>query len=102
METVKENVYCHKSPCVTDMGWFDLVVLNRDVLSLAIEACNDLFADLPMYTLASYRKATYRQFVLWQHGDLGRSNRCVVVSWVVLSIRRKYSAPDGHYLGFGK
>ena len=52
METVEENVCCRKSPCVTGMGWFDSVVLNRDVLSLAIEARNDLFADLPVYTPA--------------------------------------------------
>ena len=100
METVEENVCCHKSPCVTYMGWFDSVVLNRDVLSLTIEAHSDLFADLPVYTPTSYRKAAYRQFVLWQYGHLGRSNHCVVPSCVVLSIRCKYPALDGHYVGF--
>ena len=100
METFEENVCCHKSPCVTDIGWFNSVVLNRDVLSLAIEARSDLFADLPVYTPASYRKAAYRQFVLWKHDHLGRTNRCVVPSCVVLSIRRKYPAPDSHYIGF--
>ena len=100
MATAEENVCCHKLPYITDMGWFDSVVLNRDVLTLVIEAHSDVFADLPVYTPASYRKAAYRQFVLWQHGHLGRSNRRVVPSCVVLSIRHKYSAPDGHYLGF--
>ena len=64
MATAEENVCCHKLPCVTDMGWFDSVVLNRDVLTLPIEDCSDVFADLHVYTPALYRKAAYRQFVL--------------------------------------
>ena len=47
------------------MGWFDSVVLNQDVLSLAVEARSDIYAHNPVYTPASYRKATYG---LWQHG----------------------------------
>ena len=100
MDTADENVCCRKTFCITDMGWFDSVVLNRDVLSLAIEARCDVYAELPVYSPAAYRKAAYRQFALWQHGHLGRNNHCVVPSCVVLSIRRKYPAPDGHYLGF--
>ena len=65
MATAEENVCCRKRPCLTTMGWFDSVVLNRDVLSVAIEARSDVFADDPEYTPASYRKAAYRQFVLW-------------------------------------
>ena len=34
------------------------------------------------------------------YGHLERNNRRVVPSCVVLSIRRKYPAPDGQYLGF--
>ena len=49
MATAEENVCYHKLPCVTDMGWFNSVVLNRDVLTLAIEARSDVFADLPVY-----------------------------------------------------
>ena len=100
MATAEENVCCRKRSCLTTMGWFDSVVLNRDVLSVAIEARSDVFADDPEYTPASYRKAAYRQFVIWQHGHLGRSNRRVVPSCVVWCIRNKYPAPDGVYLGF--
>ena len=55
------------------MGWFDSVVLNRDVLSVAIEARSIVFADDPEYTPASYRKVAYRQFVIWQHGHLAKA-----------------------------
>ena len=82
------------------MGWFDTVVLNRDVLSVAIEARSDVFADDPECTPASYRKAAYRQFVIWQHGHLGRNNQRVVLSCIVWCIRSKYPAPDGIYMGF--
>ena len=100
MPTADENVCCRKRPCVSTMGWFDTVVLNRDVLSVAIEARSDIYADDPEYNPASYRKAAYRQFILWQHGHLGRGNRRVVPSCVVWSVRSKYPAPDGVYLGF--
>lgn len=100
MDTSEENVCCRKTPCVTEMGWFDSVVLNRDVLSLAIEARSDIYADTPVYTPASYRKAAYHQYILWQHGYMGRNNRRVIPSCVVWCIRRKYPAPDGRYLGF--
>ena len=80
------------------MGWFDTVVLNRDVLSVAIETRSDVFADDPEYTPASYRKAAYRQFVIWQHGHLGRNNQSVVPSCIVWCIRSKYPAPDGIYV----
>jgi len=34
---------------ITLMGWFDAVVLNRNVLSLAIEAQYDVLRELPDY-----------------------------------------------------
>ena len=97
MPTADENVCCHKRPCVSIMGWFETVVLNRDGLSVAIEARSDIYADDPEYNPASYRKAAYWQFILWQHGHLGRGNRRVVPSCVVWSIRSKYPAPDGGF-----
>ena len=85
--TQQKKMCCRIRPCLTTTGWFDSVVLNRDVLSVAIEARSDLFADDPEYTSASYRKAAYHQFVLWQHGYLGKNNRHVVPSCVVWCIR---------------
>jgi len=58
-------ICCRKRPCITLMGWFDAVVLNRDVLSLAIEAQCDVLGELPDYRHNSFRKAVYRQFTVW-------------------------------------
>ena len=75
-------------------------VLDTSVLSIAIVNRSDVFADDLEYSPASYRKAAYRQWILWQHGYLGRANRRVIPSCVVWAVRDRYPAPDGNYLGF--
>lgn len=95
-----ENVCCWQVPCVTTTEMFDNNVLNTDVLSIAIVSGSDILASTPDYSRASYRKAAYRQWTMWQHGYLGRGNRRVVPSCVVWAVRNKYPAPDGIYLGF--
>ena len=59
-----------------------------------------IFADMPEYSPASYRKAAYRQWIMWQHGYLGRNNQRVIPSCVVWAVRNAYPATDGVYLGF--
>lgn len=100
MEHPNENVCCRKSPCITTIDSFEMLVLQRDVLSVAIVHRSDTFGDDPEYTLRSYRKAAYCQWSLWQHGYLGRGNRRVIPSCVVWAVCEKYPDPDGQYLGF--
>ena len=100
MEHAVENICCRQRNCITLSTTFDGVVLDRSVLSVAIISRSDLFADDPDYSPASYRKAAYRQFIMWYHGHLGRGNRRVVPSCVVWRVRDEYPAPDGIYLGF--
>ena len=95
-----ENVCCRKQTCVTAQDFFQLAVLDMNVLSIAIVNRSDVFADDPDYSPSSYRKAAYRQWILWQHGYLGRTNRRVVPSCIVWAVRDKYPAQDGQYLGF--
>ena len=95
-----ENVCCRQRPCITTSEAFESIVLDSHVLSVAIVSRSDTFADDPDYTSASYRKAACRQWVMWQHGYLGRSNRKVIPSCVVWEVHRRYPAPDGNYLGF--
>jgi len=95
-----ENVCCRKRQCITTTDFFQSVVLDSNVLSIAIVNRSDVYADTPDYTPASYRKAAYRQWILWQHGYLGRANRRVIPSCVVWSVRDHYPSPIGVYLGF--
>ncbi|KAK3741583.1 hypothetical protein QZH41_012531 [Actinostola sp. cb2023] len=100
MDQEMENVCCKKRTCVTSYAMFNNICLDREVLNLAIRARCDIRADEPDYATTSYRKAAYRQYCLWKYGKLGRGNRRVLASCVVLTIRRAYPAPDGEYLGF--
>ena len=95
-----ENVCCEQRPCITTTGFFESVVLDSNVLLVAIVNRCDTFADDPDYSPQSYRKAAYRQWVMWQHGYLGRANRKVIPSCVVWAVHTRYPAPDGRYLGF--
>ena len=51
MVTAEENVCCHKLSCVTDMGWFDSVVLNRDVIDVFDLSFRTSFIKAGMYVL---------------------------------------------------
>lgn len=71
MDHPNENVCCRKRSCTTTTDSFEMLVLQRDVLSVAIVHRSDTCGDDPEYTLRSYRKAAYHQWSLWQHGYLG-------------------------------
>ena len=100
MPTPCENVCCKQRPCITTVDIVTTNIPNTDVLSIAIVGRSDDFADTPEYSPASYRKAAYRQWIMWQHGYLGWHNRRVIPSCVVWAVQNAYPAPDGVYLGF--
>ena len=91
METPTENVCCRVAKCVTNFEHFLNICLDH--AHGAIHNRADIRADPIDYSPASYRKAAYRQFILWAHGYLGRGNRRVVPSCVVLAIRPMYPSP---------
>lgn len=100
MDTVQENVCCGNTRCITDFESFFLICVDHLVLTVAILNRVDIRADPIDYAPSSYRNAAYRQYILWIHGYLGRGNRRVVPSCVVLAIRRWYPSPTGLYMGF--
>ena len=100
MGTPIENKCCWRTTCVTTTEPFETIVLDRDILSVAIVNRSDNFADEPDYAPSSYRKAAYWQWTMWQIGSTGRGNRRVIPSCVVQAVRNRYPAPDGIYLGY--
>ena len=100
MPSEEENKCCGKVRCVTSYVTFQNTCTDRDVLVLAIWARCDIRAEEPDYSTNSFRKAAYRQYILWRYKKLGRGNRRVCPSCVVLTIRQLYPAEDGIYMGF--
>ena len=100
MENPVEHVCCKMRPCTTTTDVFHDICLNRHVLSVCIIDRADFFGDDVEFSPANYRKAAYRQYIMYSHGYLGRGNRKVAPACVVWKIRDNYPAPDNHYLGF--
>ena len=100
MPTPEENKCGGKINCVTSYITFQNVCTDRDVLVMAIRGRCDIRAEDPDYSTNSFRKAAYRQYILWRYKKLGRGNRRVCPSCVVLTIKQIYPAQDGVYMGY--
>jgi len=48
----------------------------------------------------TYRYASYRNYIWWIHGRLGRGNRRVIPSCAVSRIRAEFEEEDGNYSTF--
>ena len=100
MDNPVERVCCRNTTCVTTSDLFYDICLNRHVLSVGIINRSDFFGEDPEFTPANYRKIAYRQYIMYQHGYLGRANRKVIPSCIVWKVRDNFPAPDNNYLGF--
>jgi P2X purinoceptor 7 len=102
MPTQEENKCCCRRvmPCITSTPLFSQLVLDGNVLDIAMRYREDIIVADPVRNNENFRHAAYRQFVLWQHGRLGKGNRVVVPSCCVLKIRARYPSPNGLYVGF--
>lgn len=102
MPTQEENKCCARVPhqCITTTPLFPVLILDGNVLDIAMRYREDMMALNNTRNNESFRHAAYRQFVLWQHGRLGKGNRRVVPSCCVLAIRARYPSPNGIYTGY--
>jgi hypothetical protein len=97
-----ENKCCCKRrmQCMTTMPLFQHIVLDANVLEIQMRYREDILAMAHHRNNENFRHAAYRQFVLWQHGKLGKGDRRVVPSCCVLAIRARYPSANGFYVGF--
>ena len=102
MPTQTGNKCCCKRrmQCMTTMPLFQHIVLDANVLEIQMRYREDVLAMAHHRNNENFRHAAYRQFVLWQHGKLGKGDRRVVPSCCVLSIRVRYPSANGFYVGF--
>ena len=102
MPTQEENKCCSRvrRPCISRTNIFRQVVLDGNVLEIAMRYREDVLVLNNVRNNQSFRHAAYRQYVLWQHGRLGRGNRRVVPSCCVIAIRTRYPSPNGVYTGY--
>ena len=95
-----ENKCCKLKNCITLSSRFSKICLDPDVLELCIRNTSDIRNDREDNSTRSFRKAGYRQFILARHGYLGKGNRRVCPSCVVLKIRQRYPSVTGVYMGY--
>ena len=94
------NICCARRNCITLYDTFHLLCLHPTVLRVAIRNNCDWRADPVVYNHTNFRKAGYRHYVLWVYGRLGRGNRRVAPSCIVLRVRSRFPSSDGTYMGF--
>jgi len=62
----------------------------------------DIRAEERDFSMNWFRLAAYRQYILWRYGKLGKGNRRVCPSCVVVVVRSVYPSADGVYMGFSR
>ncbi|XP_070532880.1 uncharacterized protein [Ptychodera flava] len=103
MPTQAEKKCCatrQSQGCITNKGLFNYLVLDANVLELAMRWNADTYAEEHQRDNACFRHFAYRQYIYWQHGRLGAGNRRVVPSCCVWAIRRKFPSPNNIYVGY--
>ena len=111
MESTFERVCCQTNvgvlgdklgieKCIAQTDAFSDVCLNTNVLEAALGAWLT-FTDEPLdVDKKSYRFISYRQYIYWVFGRLGKNIRKVVPSCAVQKIRATFPAEDGVYVPF--
>ena len=101
MPTQLENRCCTRAirPCISTVPLFQQLVLDGNVLNIAMRYREDFLVLNNVRNNENFRHAAYQQYILWQHGRLGRGNRRVIPSCCVTAIRTRYPSPNGIYTG---
>ena len=95
-----ENKCCKLKKCITLSSRFAKLCLDPDVVELCIKSTGDIRNDKEDNSSRAFRKAAYRQFILARYGRLGKGNRRVCPSCVVMKIRKQWPSITGVYMGY--
>ena len=68
--TPQENVCCKNCSCISTTEMFEIIVLNRDVISVAIVHRADVCSDESRYEPSDYQNTAYYQWTMWGYGYL--------------------------------
>ena len=96
MPMQEESKCCTRTahPCISLTPLFQQLIVDANVLDIAMRYREDVLVLNNVRSNENFRHAAYRQYVLWQHGHLGRGNRRVV------AIHTCYPSPNGLYTGY--
>ena len=101
MPTSVENKFCEQRVlCRSKTQVFANVCVDRQNVETAIKNIADAFVATARFDNKALRHGSYRQYIMWQMGHLGKNKRVVIPSCCVWAIRRAYPSPDGFYRGF--
>lgn len=101
MPTDRERVCCkERRICRSETKAFENIYVDSDNLSTAIRSLADTYVFTPVYDNRAMRHAAYRQYIMWQHGHLGKGHRKVIPSCCVWKVRKHYPSPNGQYTGY--
>lgn len=101
MEKQEERICCKNAFKNHEHPLFENHILTEHNLELAMQNNAD-FLNYPFdpYNNECWRYTSYRQYILWVWGKLGRRNRKVIPSCIVCKIRDRFPDPNGKYTGF--
>jgi hypothetical protein len=101
MSDARMNICCNSQECITLQAEFTNLCLRYDVISIVnILNWGYMTHQETSMETSIFRNQAYRNFILWQHGKLGRGIRKRTPSCVVLAIRNRFPAPDEVYRGY--
>ncbi|KAJ8348806.1 hypothetical protein SKAU_G00273950 [Synaphobranchus kaupii] len=87
--------------CMTAHPGFEGVCLNEWVLQAVHNQFRQLYGEMPEASVEGLlRHCSYRNFVRWCWGFLGRRVRVVIPSCIITRIREKFPEASGQYVGF--
>ena len=89
-------MFCIKQ-CITESEPFEAVCLNRHVLQAAIASWIDFHPDERNLENINFRFISYKQYIWWSYGYLGKRKRNPLPNCVIAKIRKTFPHQNNMY-----